>query len=199
MWSRLLPPYVKVSLFLLLLSVGTNFAFLAPQFIESNTKFLRKQNEQYSVCIDSLTSSLNIYNKEIQKRSSIKVRVSGQNNENTSAYGKEEKDIRVDIDLIRKTADLSQLDLSDEECEKLTTRVQDFLQFVDAMRTVEIKNKGSVHENHTDAYGDAVPMENIVRLNEVKLCENQDSIMENMPLEEDGYLRIPKVGEESTT
>ena len=198
MRSRLFPLHVEVYFILGILSVGAGFAFLVPLLGDNEAKFQCNGYQAGLMPSYSFTSS-HVYTG-IHYKKKMKMKSShSDDGTSTTDNKKHNQNINVDIDLIRKTADLSQLDLTDEECEKLTTRVKDFLQFVDAMRTVEIKNKKTEDRIHTNAYSEVVAMENIVRVNEIQVCKNQDAIIENMPIEEDGYLRIPKVGEESTT
>jgi len=44
---------------------------------------------------------------------------------------------QVTAELVRKTAQLAQLDVKDDELEKLVPKIKNFLNFVDQMQTVD--------------------------------------------------------------
>jgi aspartyl/glutamyl-tRNA(Asn/Gln) amidotransferase C subunit len=98
--------------------------------------------------------------------------------------------LQVDAALIKKTAGLAQLEVTDEEADALVPRVRSFLGFVAAMDEVDTS------ADTAPGIGEAREGATFLREDETRKFSNNAAIMANMPLQEGGYLRVPKVGEE---
>ena len=99
----------------------------------------------------------------------------------------------MDAALIKKTAGLAQLEVTDAEADALVPRFQNFLSFVAAMDEVDTPPDAATQQRTTttlDAHS--------LRDDQSRTFENQQAIMANMPLQENGYLRVPRVGEDTT-
>ena len=91
----------------------------------------------------------------------------------------------IDEGIIRKVANLAQLDISDEEVEILLPRLQEFMGFIDLIKDVDLKEgeKTSPTMKATDMF----------RSDSSINFDNQDNIINNFPQEEDGYLFVPRI------
>jgi aspartyl/glutamyl-tRNA(Asn/Gln) amidotransferase C subunit len=97
--------------------------------------------------------------------------------------------------MVKRTAVLAMLEVTDDEAEKMVPHFKDFLRFVDTMNEVEGKRGASVEVRQedklvTDSY------HGFLREDETKLFAKTGNILDNMPVEEDGYLLVPRVGGE---
>ncbi|CAM9346241.1 unnamed protein product, partial [Choristocarpus tenellus] len=97
--------------------------------------------------------------------------------------------VHVTPELIRKTAGLAQLEIDDEEVASLLPQVESFLGFVETMDDVDEGSQSTM--DHRGCSGGE-----FLREDSAEMFSNVVAIMENMPLEEDSYLRVPKVGED---
>ncbi|CAM9361310.1 unnamed protein product, partial [Ectocarpus sp. 8 AP-2014] len=104
---------------------------------------------------------------------------------------------QVDItpDLVRKTAVLAQIQVSDEEASRILSRVdvlaprmEEFLGFVETMEEVAEANDGAFATLNCGS--------DFLREDSAERFSNVAAVMENMPIEEGNYLRVPKVGED---
>ncbi|CAN0390645.1 unnamed protein product, partial [Ectocarpus sp. 12 AP-2014] len=97
---------------------------------------------------------------------------------------------QVDItpDLVRKTAVLAQIQVSDEEVDVLTPRMEEFLGFVETMEEVADASDGAFATLNCGSH--------FLREDSAERFSNVAAVMENMPIEERNYLRVPKVGED---
>ena len=92
--------------------------------------------------------------------------------------------------MIKKTAGLAQLEVTDAEAEALVPRVQNFLSFVAAMEDTDgSSDTASAHRERSSDF---------LRADETRRFDNQAGILANMPLKEGNYLRVPRVGEDSS-
>eukprot|EP00640_Fibrocapsa_japonica_P007572 CAMPEP_0113935760 /NCGR_PEP_ID=MMETSP1339-20121228/2845_1 /TAXON_ID=94617 /ORGANISM="Fibrocapsa japonica" /LENGTH=145 /DNA_ID=CAMNT_0000938017 /DNA_START=112 /DNA_END=552 /DNA_ORIENTATION=- /assembly_acc=CAM_ASM_000762 len=98
--------------------------------------------------------------------------------------------LSVTPELIKKTAGLAQLDVTDEEVERLRPRIESFLGFIAEMEQVDTSGITPMLEVK-DAFS-------VLREDSLKQFDNQDGILDNMPHEQDCYLSVPKVGEEES-
>ncbi|CAN0327108.1 unnamed protein product, partial [Ectocarpus sp. 12 AP-2014] len=104
---------------------------------------------------------------------------------------------QVDItpDLVRKTAVLAQIQVSDEEASRILRRVdvlaprmEEFLGFVETMEEVADASDGAFATLNCGS--------DFLREDSAERFSNVAAVMENMPIEEGNYLRVPKVGED---
>jgi len=107
--------------------------------------------------------------------------------------GGEASDAAVVVDeaLVRKTAALAHLDLTDDEVSEMVHQFKDFLRFVDDMKAIDT----SQLDIDVMSPRASVPYRDPLREDTVQPFDNREAIVANMPEEEDGFLRIPRVGE----
>ena len=86
---------------------------------------------------------------------------------------------------VRHVAKLARLELTDEEVKKYSKQLGDILKYVEQMK--EVDTTGIEPMPH------AIPLYNVMRDDEVKKEEPKEELMNNAPLEEDGFFRVPKI------
>ncbi|CAM9248339.1 unnamed protein product, partial [Hapterophycus canaliculatus] len=97
---------------------------------------------------------------------------------------------QVDItpELVRKTAGLAQIQITDEEVDSLVPRMEEFLGFVETMEEVGESSDGTFAGLNCG--------QDFLREDAAERFSNVATVIENMPIEEASYLRVPKVGED---
>ncbi|CAM9936674.1 unnamed protein product, partial [Heterosigma akashiwo] len=100
--------------------------------------------------------------------------------------------IEVTPELVKKTAGLATVEITDEEVQRLTPRINDFLGFVEKLNEVDtsgasqmlrVRPAGQVARPDVPAPAPAAAV---------------DAALDNFPEEEDAYLVVPKVGAEES-
>ena len=91
----------------------------------------------------------------------------------------------IDADVVRKVAKLAQFEISEDEIEVLLPRIQEFMNFVEVIKGVDLDTTPSISV--------AGNVESSLRRDNLFEFEYTDSIIANFPKEEDGYLYVPKV------
>ena len=86
-------------------------------------------------------------------------------------------------DDVRHVAKLARLELTEEETEKYSKQLGDILKYVEQMN--EVDTTGIEPMPH------AIPVTNVMREDVVK--QTKEELMQNAPLEEDGFFRVPKI------
>ncbi len=98
----------------------------------------------------------------------------------------------MDITEIKKLANLSRIDIKDEEAEEMARDFDSILAYVDQIKEVsnnfEYKNKA---ENSPDQYF----LHNVVRQDEVRNqrnCQTED-VLNNAPQTEGGFIKVKQI------
>ncbi|CAN0054350.1 unnamed protein product, partial [Scytosiphon promiscuus] len=98
------------------------------------------------------------------------------------------KQVDITPELVRKTAGLAQIQITDEEVNSLVPRMEEFLGFVETMEEVYKSGDGT--------FAALSCGHNFLRDDAAERFSNVPAVMENMPVQEASYLRVPKVGED---
>ena len=93
--------------------------------------------------------------------------------------------MKIIKDEILHIANLSDLNIKEEEIEQYANNLQDILNFVNILDNV---NKDNVEES-IGAVGNV----NVFRKDEIKHFEDMELLLQNAPEKEDNMFRIPKV------
>ncbi|AUS09846.1 Asp-tRNA(Asn)/Glu-tRNA(Gln) amidotransferase GatCAB subunit C [Laceyella sacchari] len=88
---------------------------------------------------------------------------------------------------VQKVAMLGRLKLSEEEAEQYTTQLNDILQFVEKLN--ELDTEAVEPTSHV------LPMQNVLREDEVRPSLERDKALANAPEQQDGMFRVPAVFE----
>lgn len=91
----------------------------------------------------------------------------------------------ITIKDVEHVAKLARLELSEEEKEKFSKQLGDILKYVEQMN--EVDTTGVEPMSH------AIPMVNVMREDVVVSENTKEELMENAPLKEDGFFRVPKI------
>lgn len=91
----------------------------------------------------------------------------------------------ITIKDVEYVLELSRLELSSEEKGKFTGQLDNILKYMEQL------NKVSTEKARPTSH--VIPMENVYREDEVKKFENIDGIIKNMPQEEKGFFRVPRI------
>ncbi len=91
----------------------------------------------------------------------------------------------VSKDEILHIAKLANLNIKDDEIDEYAKNLQDILNFVDVLNSVNT-------ENIEESIG-TVNNSNVFRKDEIKVFEDRDALLQNAPEQEDDMFKIPKV------
>ena len=86
---------------------------------------------------------------------------------------------------IMHIAKLACLNLSDEEIEKYTQDMQEILEFVDTINSVNTEKIDETIATNEKS--------NVLRKDEIVDFEDKESLLQNAPSQDEGMFRIPKV------
>ena len=91
----------------------------------------------------------------------------------------------ITIKDVEHVAKLARLELTEEEKVKFSKQLGDILKYVEQMN--EVDTTGIEPMPH------AIPVTNVMREDVVKYEQTKEELMQNAPLEEDGFFRVPKI------
>jgi aspartyl-tRNA(Asn)/glutamyl-tRNA(Gln) amidotransferase subunit C len=95
--------------------------------------------------------------------------------------------LSISKEQVQKVAMLGRLKLSEEEAEQYTTQLNDILQFVEKLN--ELDTEAVEPTSHV------LPMQNVLREDEVRPSLERDKALANAPEQQDGMFRVPAVFE----
>ena len=93
--------------------------------------------------------------------------------------------MQISKEEIRHIANLSMLNLTEEEVEKYTQDMQDILNFAETINNADTEG--------TDETMGALEIYNVLRKDEVRESMDRDLLLQNAPEQERGMFKIPKV------
>lgn len=93
--------------------------------------------------------------------------------------------MQISKEEILRIADLSDLNIKDEEVEEYRANLQDILNFAETVNNAPV-------EGLTETIG-ANDNFNVFRKDEIKVFEDMDALLENAPEQERNMFKIPKV------
>jgi aspartyl/glutamyl-tRNA(Asn/Gln) amidotransferase C subunit len=97
--------------------------------------------------------------------------------------------VPFDENTVYKLAKLAQLEMTEEDVRQLLPRLQEFMRFVNIVQQVQPTSARTFDAR-------TINIISSFRADEPITYENQGAILRNFPVEEDSYLRIPRIGEE---
>jgi aspartyl-tRNA(Asn)/glutamyl-tRNA(Gln) amidotransferase subunit C len=95
--------------------------------------------------------------------------------------------LSISKEQVQKVAMLGRLKLSEEEAEQYTTQLNDILQFVEKLNELDTEN--------VEPTSHVLPMQNVLREDEVRPSLERDKALANAPEQQDGMFRVPAVFE----
>uniref|UniRef100_A0A0G4IA18 Glutamyl-tRNA(Gln) amidotransferase subunit C, mitochondrial n=1 Tax=Chromera velia CCMP2878 TaxID=1169474 RepID=A0A0G4IA18_9ALVE len=108
----------------------------------------------------------------------------------TSDSGERGGEVEVTAELLKNTAKLAGLSVSENEITDLIPEVSKFLKFVDQMNQVDVDAPGVQELPRAD-----LPWSDPLRPDTPNRFNNVGAIWDNMPEEEDEMLKVPQLGE----
>ena len=91
----------------------------------------------------------------------------------------------INIKDVEYVAGLAKLELSEKEKGKFQKELDNIIKYIDQLK--EVNTEGIPPTSHV------IPMENVLREDEVLKSLSQDEALANAPEKEDGYFKVPKV------
>ena len=86
---------------------------------------------------------------------------------------------------VEHVAKLARLDVTEEEKVKFSKQLGDVLKYVEQMNEVDTTN--------VEPMPHAIPVTNVMREDVVKYEQTREELMQNAPVKEDGFFRVPKI------
>ena len=88
---------------------------------------------------------------------------------------------------VKHIANLSKLNLTDEELEKYTTELSDIVNFANELSNIDVDGiKPTAH---------ILDIKNVFRKDEIKVSYDREEILKNAPCKDAGCVSVPKVVE----
>ncbi len=91
----------------------------------------------------------------------------------------------ISIKDVEYVAGLAKLELSEKEKKKFQKELDNIIKYIDQLK--EVNTEGIPPTSRV------IPMENVLREDEVLKSLSQDEALANAPEKEDGYFKVPKV------
>lgn len=95
--------------------------------------------------------------------------------------------MKITRETIEHVANLSRLNLTEKEKEKLTVEMGNIITYVDKLN--ELDTSGIVPTAHV------MPIKNVFREDKVEKSFDREQILKNAPTQEEGCFKVPKVVE----
>lgn len=92
----------------------------------------------------------------------------------------------ITIKDVEHVAKLARLELTEEEKIKYSKQLGDILKYVNELN--EVNTEG------VEPMSYPLPLENVMREDEVKCEISKEELLKNAPEEEDGFFKVPKIG-----
>ena len=95
--------------------------------------------------------------------------------------------MKIDKQDVEKVALLSRLEFSESELETFTGQLNSILDYAEMMEHLDVADvKPTAH---------VLPLQNVLRKDEVRPSLDHDLALSNAPEAEDGYFKVPKIVE----
>jgi len=91
----------------------------------------------------------------------------------------------ITVKEVEHTAKLARLKLTEEEKEKYTQQFSKILDHFNQLKEVDTEG--------VEPMAHVLPLKNVMREDKAELTCNRDEILQNAPLEEDGFFKVPKI------
>jgi len=91
----------------------------------------------------------------------------------------------IDIEQVRKVANLARLELSEDEQQQFTGQLNGILEYVQQLNELETDGVAPTTR--------AIEVSNITRPDEVEVFAEREAILESAPDREEDFFRVPKI------
>lgn len=91
----------------------------------------------------------------------------------------------ISTDDVKHVAKLARLELSEAEIEQFSKQLGDILKYAEQMNEVDTTG--------VEPMAHPIPVVNVMREDEVCYNQTKEELMQNAPLEEDGFFKVPKI------
>lgn len=86
---------------------------------------------------------------------------------------------------VKHVAKLARLKLTEEEKSRYTEQFSSIIEYFNQLKEVNTENVPTM--DHT------LPLKNVMRDDQPELSNNRSKILQNAPVEEEGYFKVPKI------
>ncbi len=93
--------------------------------------------------------------------------------------------MKISRDDIKTIARLSRLEVSEENMPQLEKELSDILSYVEQLNKLDLDG--------VETMAHAVPLQNVLREDQVKPSIDHDKALSTAPVEDDGYFAVPRV------
>ena len=93
--------------------------------------------------------------------------------------------MKISRDDIKTIARLSRLEVSEENMPQLEKELSDILSYVEQLNELDLDG--------VETMAHAVPLQNVLREDQVKPSIDHDNALSTAPVEDDGYFAVPRV------
>lgn len=93
--------------------------------------------------------------------------------------------MKISRDDIKTIARLSRLEVSEENMPQLEKELSDILSYVEQLNELDLDG--------VETMAHAVPLQNVLREDQVKSSIDHDKALSTAPVEDDGYFAVPRV------
>lgn len=93
--------------------------------------------------------------------------------------------MKISRDDIKTIARLSRLEVSEENMPQLERELSDILSYVEQLNELNLDG--------VETMAHAVPLQNVLRADQVKPSIDHDKALSTSPVEDDGYFAVPRV------
>ena len=97
---------------------------------------------------------------------------------------------KIDETTVRKVANLSRLELSDEQIISFTTKLSAILEYIEKLNELDTEN--------IEPLAHCLPVHNVMRSDEIKPSLGTEKVLETAPKRDDEYFKVPRILEESS-
>ncbi len=91
----------------------------------------------------------------------------------------------INTDDVKHVAKLARLELTEAEIEQFSKQLGDILKYVEQMNEVDTAG--------VEPMAHPIPVVNVMREDTVCYRQSKEELMQNAPLEEDGFFKVPKI------
>lgn len=97
---------------------------------------------------------------------------------------------KIDETTVHKVANLSRLELSDEQVKTFSTQLSAILGYIEKLNELDTEN--------IEPLAHCLPVHNVMRPDNIKPSLGTDKVLETAPERDDPYFKVPKILEESS-
>ena len=91
----------------------------------------------------------------------------------------------ITLDEVKKVAKLSRLKITEEEAQKFSEQLNSILEYASKINELDTDNIQSTSHS--------IPMKNVLRSDELRQSYPREKMLKNVPLQENGFYKVPKI------